>query len=102
MIRANIREDIKIMHPEVQGGIIETFEVALKKNISELQVEGEIVRTSLGVMPKITYDFLMFTKNSAILEGVKCASCKKYVIMTSKAVLRQDITICPICGKNIF
>ncbi|MGL5507271.1 MAG: hypothetical protein ACRDB0_05135 [Paraclostridium sp.] len=100
--KAGIRYDIKIMHPKVNGGGVETFEESIDCMISELIPETFYVRTNIGVLPRMTYDFIVFTKNSVVLEAVLCVNCKEYVIMSTQAVKNEDITICPCCMKNIY
>lgn len=100
--QSGIRYDVKIMHPKVNGGTVETFEEAIGQPIASLVPETFYVRTKIGALPIVTYDYLRYTSNSVVLEAIKCKSCGEYVIMTTRAVIHEDITICPVCNKKMF
>ena len=53
-------------------------------------------------IPKETAKILITTKHGRALNTVVCKHCKKNIMMTRITILKEDMSICPLCYKNMY
>lgn len=77
-------------------------EIKRKKAMDNIIKEGQYIYKNKYHIPALTINLIVNNTRGVVLSTILCPHCKKTIVMTLQSILREEITICCNCHKNLY